>query len=51
VWFSKTAIGHNTLAKTIKWLCEVAGIKGFSQIILCEHVPLHAFLKQEWMNS
>jgi len=29
VWFSKTAIGHNTLAKTIKRLCEVAGIKGY----------------------
>jgi len=29
VWFSKTAIGHNTLAKAIKRLCEVAGIKGY----------------------
>ena len=29
VWFSKHAIGHNTLTKTIKRLCETAGIKGY----------------------
>ncbi len=28
VWYSKTAVGHNTLDKTVKHLCAVAGIKG-----------------------
>ena len=29
VWYSKIAVGHNTLDKTVKRLCAAAGIKGF----------------------
>ena len=29
VWYSNTAVGHNTLDKTVKRLCAAAGIQGF----------------------
>lgn len=29
VWYSNVPVGHNTLAKTVKRLCERAGISGF----------------------
>ena len=29
MWYSTTPVGHNTLAKTVKRLCETAGISGY----------------------
>ena len=29
VWYTRVAIGHNTLSKTVSCLCESGGIKGY----------------------
>ena len=29
VWFSKTPVGHNTLAKTVARICRVGGVEGY----------------------
>ena len=43
IWFGTTPIGHNTLSKTLKGLCDATGIGGFKQITLCKLLVLQDF--------
>ena len=29
MWYAKTAVGHNTLAKTVSHVCQAGGINGY----------------------